>query len=87
MVSDGPATGNSWLPEGRGGGIFNAGGGAAAARHGCWFWTTRPSRATPRRGRTTTGIAGGIGAGGGIYNDLGATLTLQDGSQVTNNKP
>ena len=82
VVSNGLAAGAASGPEGRGGGIFNAGGTTGATL--VVDHTTITGNTA--QGQNNFGGAGGIGAGGGIYSDAGASLTLQNGSQITNNK-
>ena len=77
VVENGLALGNPVGPQGRGGGIFNA------------LDATLVLNSTIVASNTAQGLANnpqGLGAGGGIYNDTNATVTLNAGSQVINNK-
>ena len=86
VVSNGVATGNSTIFEGRGGGIFNAGGGTANTGATLILDNTTVTGNTAKGADATPFTPSGVGAGGGIYNDLGTTLTLRDGSAIKNNQ-
>jgi hypothetical protein len=78
VVKDGFSVGVVGGPPGRGGGIFNAEGqnGGPGA--------TLTLNNTIIENNTAEG-AGGIGAGGGVYNDSNATLIVANGSQLLDN--
>jgi hypothetical protein len=91
VVSNGFSLGTIGGPPGRGGGIFNAEGtnGPGSGAHltlDNTIVTTNTAQGNPGvTSGSLPGIAGGLGAGGGIYNDVNAVLTLTGGSQINNN--
>jgi hypothetical protein len=77
IVSNGTSNGNIGGPQGRGGAIFNATGSGATG-------ATLTLNNTVVETSTATG-SGGEGLGGGIYNDIRATVVLNTGSIVQSN--
>src|SRR6185437_7694390 len=77
IISNGQATGFVGGPIGRGGGIFNA-----------QSATLLLDNTVVKSNLAGTAFAGfgGQAAGGGIYNDVGALVILQGGTQVINNR-
>ncbi len=79
VVENGTSVGTVGGPAGRGGGIFNAEGqnGGPGA--------TLTLNNTVIENNTAQG-ANGLGAGGGIFNDINATVIVNTGSQIVNNQ-
>ena len=89
VVSNGVATAATSISNqfnGRGGAIFNAGGSVGGAGATLILDNTTVMGSTARGADDTGFTPSGIGAGGGIYNDVGASLTLRDGSAIKNNQ-
>lgn len=79
VIQNGRALGIIGGPPGRGGGIFNAEG--QSGQPGA----TLTLNNTIVQNNLVQGN-GGLGAGGGIYNDINATLILNAGTQLLNNR-
>lgn len=83
VVSNGLVEGNVGGPPARGGGIFNAEG-----SNGTTGATLTLINVTVENdvAQGAGGGAGGLGAGGGIFNDINATTTVQGTSQFLDNQ-
>jgi Putative Ig domain len=79
VVSNGRANGDPFNLRARGGAIFNAGGSGGGG-------ATLNLDSTNVTGSIAQGFTDGDGDGGGIYNDVNATVVLQNGSTITGNK-
>ena len=84
VIENGMSQGIIGGPPGRGGGIYNGEGGAVAGTNASLTITNTVITGNVAQGELN--VFSGLGAGGGIYNDTGATLTLAAGTSVTNNK-
>ncbi len=82
VIQNGSATGTLQDPVARGGGIFNAGGSTATGATLILDGTTVQNNLA--QGLNDQGPLG-LGEGGGIFNDLGASVALIDGSQIIGN--
>jgi Putative Ig domain len=86
VISNGLSHGNAVGPQGRGGAIFNAGSGGTGAVLILDNTMVIGNTAQGEDAFTSPSFpTGGTGAGGGIYNDATATVTLRNGSQIKNN--
>jgi hypothetical protein len=84
VVEDGLAQGNTVGYQGRGGGIFNAGGSVSNTTKAVLNLNGTIVQNNTAQGYNGTNL--GVGVGGGIYNDVNATLNINAGSQIISNQ-
>jgi hypothetical protein len=86
IVTNGLSTGTVGGPIGRGGAIYNAEGTTGTGATLILDDTLVENSSAVGYTNPTIPSNGGTGEGGGIFNDINATLIVQNGSQIVNNQ-